>query len=162
MLATSRAKHLRRLSCEMRAADRRQRQTRTFQNPRELLEKMTCRLGGLLYLLPSGKPAGAQLEFKVLAPRSPSETEDMRILCGMPEIPRGWTRRNKGGSQCRSSRDSDHAKWREWLRNLTGELRSAAINSPPAIRKKSGTELAQVAKGLGMQECWFATALTSD
>jgi hypothetical protein len=152
-------------SVEVRDASGRSIETVKVTNKKEmrsLAAKMTCRVGGVLYLAPAGKPVDGMLEMKVLAAASQDPTRDLQSFCGVPEMPQGFDPSQQRRVAVEIYEESlGTTRWREWLFTLSSKLQSAPEQEGAALRKKAGEELAAAAKQAGIQECWFATSLMS-
>jgi hypothetical protein len=131
------------------------------QDGHVILEQATCRLGGVLYQVPGGKPPDGPVELKVLRAAAPNESEDLRKLCSHPDIPEGFDQAQEVRVAVEIFDESlTSPKWRTWMHQLKADIRSAADDAAAAgIRRKYSTDLASAAKAGGVQECWFASRM---
>jgi hypothetical protein len=128
---------------------------------RAILEQATCRLGGVLYEVPAGKPVDGPVELKVLRAASPNEAEDLRRICSQPDMPEGFDPSQQARVAVEIFQETlTSPKWRTWLHQLKTEIRGAADDAAAAgIRHKYGADLASTANAGGRQDCWFAARL---
>jgi hypothetical protein len=120
---------------------------------------MSCRLGGVLYVAPHGKPGETPIEMKVYRAASPSESEDLKKLCSMPEVPEGMPASHQRRIAVEIYGETlTSGTWRSWW----NELRQESDRPAPDVRKKQGKVLADAAAAANLKDCWFATNLVSD
>ena len=131
------------------------------QDTHALFAQAACRLGGVLFQAPADKPADGTVEWKVLRPAAPNESEDLRRICSQPDIPAGFEPSQELSVAVQIFEQSlTSAKWRAWIHRLKAELGGA---SEPAAatstRQKFATDLAPAASAAGLTDCWFAARL---
>jgi hypothetical protein len=132
---------------------------------RELIENLTCRLGGLIALLDGPEPSkegAATASMIVLRPIAPDERADISVLCAAPSgMPAG-----AGESQklrialALFDERLTSLRWRAWLRDLAVASADTEGAARIATRTSKADELRAAADRTRVNgACWLETLL---